>query len=133
MAGRANKHFTKELAAKALARNNAVVTIPAGYSVIEDEAFSHCDTIRELRIGPDVRAIGNYAFQACENLEIVEIGGILKYIGDHAFHACKALKAIDFLGEVEHVGNFAFCQCNSIKERGNTFIFRKGRCWDIPF
>lgn len=61
---------------------------------VEEDAFSYCDKIRKVILGPNVKCIGEGAFQHCEELAEVVIGENVERIEDMAFSNCDSLKKI---------------------------------------
>ena len=73
--------------------------IPAtalGYDVtaIGNEAFSDCDGITSIEIGPKVQSIGWSAFSDCTGLTSVTIPNSVTYVGGMAFYGCSSLNSI---------------------------------------
>lgn len=66
---------------------------------VEEQAFSYCQTIGKVIIGPKAESIGEYAFDHCENLTEVIIGENVTVIDECAFNECKSLEKI-FIGSV---------------------------------
>lgn len=73
------------------------LTIPETVHTIQPQAFANCLSLRQVKLHPGIRFIGDRAFAFCNNLEIMDFGagesapGIvrfppgLRYIGIHAF------------------------------------------------
>ncbi len=73
------------------AKAGAVYTVPAGVTVIGDDAFRHCSNLTEVNISSGVQKIGRDAFDACENLASVTIPAGVTEIGASAFAICQNL------------------------------------------
>lgn len=63
------------LAPAALAAGGNVVTIPAGVTLIESEAFADCQNMTAVRIPAGVKRIGPMAFAGCDALKEVFFEG----------------------------------------------------------
>lgn len=62
--------------------------IPDGVTVIEDYAFTGCETLQSVTISDSVETIGEYAFYNV-NINRVTIGSGVKEILDQAFYGCN--------------------------------------------
>eukprot|EP00984_Skeletonema_dohrnii_P025059 scaffold14195_cov155-Skeletonema_dohrnii-CCMP3373.AAC.6 len=80
--------------------------------IIEEEAFSHCESLRRV-IMPGVKNIEDRAFYCCEALAIVECDK-LEIIGVSAFSGCK-LRSIN-LPSAQIVKLFAFVCCEELAD-----------------
>ena len=67
-----------------------------GYDVtaIGNDAFSNCDGITSIEIGPKVQSIGMSAFEGCTGLTSVTIPNSVTYVGGMAFSNCSSLNSI---------------------------------------
>ncbi|MBQ3731382.1 MAG: leucine-rich repeat protein [Muribaculaceae bacterium] len=67
-----------------------------GYDVTEigNDAFSNCDGITSIDIGPKVQSIGTWAFYGCTGLTSVTIPNSVTYVGGMAFFNCSSLESI---------------------------------------
>ena len=67
-----------------------------GYDVTEigNDAFSDCDGITSIEIGPKVRSINMDAFSGCTGLTSVTIPNSVTYVGGMAFYGCSSLNSI---------------------------------------
>ena len=67
-----------------------------GYNVtaIGNDAFSNCDGITSIDIGPKVQSIGTWAFYGCTGLTSVTIPNSVTYVGGMAFFNCSSLESI---------------------------------------
>lgn len=96
------------LAIPSIAENDGIT-----YSVtsIGEQAFTHCDRLRSLTFGANVKSIGNFAFYHCTSLTNITLGDSIKTIGNYAFKCCQALADISFGNNITSIGNYAFQQC----------------------
>ena len=75
---------------------------------IPNYAFSRIDTLKNIKIGDNIRTIGNYAAYYCGNLQSVAFGENLESIGEYAFRYATNLRTITMGAKVETIGNYAF-------------------------
>ena len=59
-------------------KNLVSVEIPEGVETIGYEAFSRCDSLKSITMGPDVKALEDYAFYYCKNLETLTLSPVLE-------------------------------------------------------
>lgn len=89
----------------------AVVSIGAG-------AFLSNTDVTSLRLGKNIKDIGERAFYGCRNLDAVSLCDGLKAINDEAFRQCSKLGSTDgtviIPGTTFYLGFEAFRMCNSL-------------------
>lgn len=83
----------------------ADIYIPTTYqgkpvTVIAEEAFSNCKTIKSVFIGGNVARINDSAFYNCTNLTNITFGASVKIIGEDAFTNCEKLQNVYYTGDV---------------------------------
>ena len=61
---------------------------------ISPKAFGGNPNLREVRIGNNVREIGEWAFFGCKNLTSIVLPASVKRIGNYAFRGCTSLTSI---------------------------------------
>lgn len=94
----------------------SVLVIPAGVTVIGEEAFLEAEAIEEVILPEGVRAIGLAAFMSCTHLQTAALPETLKEIGMGAFCQCSALSRLDLPQSVEKIGMGAFGACTGLEE-----------------
>lgn len=86
-----------------------------GLAVTEilDGAFEDAPFLYEVRIGGNVKHIGNRAFADCERLALVELPEKLEDIGEEAFSRCFALNVngLTQAKKLKQIGARAFTHC----------------------
>ncbi|MGN0819410.1 MAG: leucine-rich repeat domain-containing protein [Christensenellaceae bacterium] len=81
---------------------------------IPQQGFEHCDTLKSVTIGKNVKAIGQRAFNYCTAInEINLIGGTT--IGQYAFANTKIAR-ITIPENITAVANYAFYQCTLLTD-----------------
>lgn len=113
------------------------VRLPAGLTVIPDEAFDRCsslrtvnfpDTLKEIRsdafcgtdltefIAPDsLTNVWSYAFKDCAALSAVELKNV-RSVGDGAFGNCTALRSIRLSDKMTELSDHIFDGCSSLTD-----------------
>lgn len=76
----------------------------------------YCVNLKDLRLSPNLKLIGESCFGGCRSLDIINLPNALEVIGDFAFSDCCDLKTIVFPESLKKIGNFAFDNCCEIKE-----------------
>ncbi len=84
-------------------------------TVIGEDAFFGCDSLRSISIPNSVTSIESAAFADCSNLKSVSIPESVTKIGDAAFEYCSSLKSIDIPESVTDIGSWAFRCCESLE------------------
>lgn len=72
----------------------AKLTIPSSVTEIGNNAFAHCEQLKELVLPDSVSVIGSEAFQGCTALSSVMLPNKLIRLGYRAFAECSALKYV---------------------------------------
>ncbi len=89
-------------------------TIPNTVKLINNYAFSGCNSLKELEIPGNVETVGHNSFEACENLSNISFCYGLKVIEDAAFDQCNSITNIRLNDSVSYIGSFAF-RCANLK------------------
>lgn len=76
---------------RALVTARLTVTLPAGLTAIEAEAFMGDESIAVVNVGDEVLSIGSAAFKNCVNLEEIRIPATVTDIALDAFDGCGKL------------------------------------------
>lgn len=81
-------------------------------------AFVCCESLREVRVNPDVTEFRPYVFAQCKALTTIgEFSDRITSIGDFAFFQCDSLESIDLSAtQVEEIAAYAFYSCGAANE-----------------
>jgi len=90
------------------------VTIPAGITQIEKEAFSNCRALTSVILPESITEIGSYGFNNCTKLAAVNFHSALTEIGYCAFERCFKLTSVMIPEGVTTIGASAFKSCSSL-------------------
>lgn len=101
-----------EKGAFSFCRNLGKVEI-SGVSVLEDEVFAGCSSLREVKLSDEVSEIGRRCFDECTSLDSFDLEKI-RIIGERAFERCDSLKEIT-LNNTD-VGYHAFADCSNLRK-----------------
>lgn len=83
--------------------------------LIDDNAFSGCESLTEIAIPESVRRIGSSCFHTCSNLKSVTfLNSKLENIGNYAFSYCSSLAEITVPSSIKSIGEFCFESCSSL-------------------
>ena len=69
-------------------------TVPAGVTVLRENAFSDCYELSSVTLPDSLVSIESWAFSYCGNLRSVNIPQSVSYIGWYAFDGCEQLKSV---------------------------------------
>jgi len=83
---------------------------------IEENAFSNCRRLTDVKLPSSVKVIGDYAFYDCSRLEAVKMPTALEKIGQGAFYNCSRLISIMLHQSVMEIGCDAFAGCEYLLE-----------------
>lgn len=83
-------------------------------TVIDDFAFSFCDSIITVSIPNTVKRINVNAFKNCYNLVSVDFSQYLDVISHYAFYHCHNLSSITLPTTLDTIGRYAFSHCYEI-------------------
>ena len=88
-----------------------------GVKIIEDCAFSHCNSIKSIVIPRSVACFCSHAFSYCEGLESITIpsGASSKYIYSYAFSNCSNLTSVTIESQAITIYSGAFDNCSSLE------------------
>ena len=80
---------------------------------IGDDAFSSCNSIKEVVITDKTETIGDYAFRYCKGLTKVDHNAKKTSIG--LFARCSALSEVSLGSNVTAIGEYTFSGCNVLE------------------
>lgn len=66
---------------------------------VDKDAFSNYSCIAKVKIGDNVKKIGDRAFYGCKKMSSLSIGKSVKTIGKSAFESCNKLKTITIISK----------------------------------
>ena len=90
------------------------LTIPSGFTSINNYTFEGCSGLTSLTIPSGVTSIGNYAFEGCSGLTSLTIPSGVTSIGTYAFTGCSGLTSLTIPSGVTSIGYYAFEGCSGL-------------------
>ena len=84
------------------------VKIPDSVTLIADNAFYCCSSLKEVSFGKELKEIGNQAFFGCISLTEIKLPENLTSIGSEAFACCSYLKKVFIPKSLEVIKDDAF-------------------------
>ncbi len=91
------------------------ITIPDTVTTIYHGAFRGCTYIREMKLPPHLKYIGNYAFAFLTDLEYIDIPESVVSLGMGAFRNCVGIKSVTIPNETLRIGNDCFYGCKYLE------------------
>ena len=89
--------------------------IPAGVSVIPENAFLNCSDLAKVTFEGTITEIGDSAFEYCRMLSEISLPEGLETIGYSAFGECEALAEITLPESLTELGAYAFRDCEALE------------------
>lgn len=121
-----------ETASNKLIYGSPSTIIPPDIEVIGDEAFSFCESIKEIVIPSNVKVIGRCAFAGCKNLKSISIPDSVSEIRDEAFLGCKNIHSVIIPKNVRSIGHDVFGSCHYLSsisvDENNTYFDSRDCC-----
>ena len=97
--------------------DNGHAEIPAGTTLIKEEAFINCSKLASVTIPDTVREIRGLAFGGCSNLASLDLPSSVRDIGPSAFNGCKSLASVVISSDVGIlIEERAFARCISLTD-----------------
>lgn len=90
------------------------IIIPDTVETIGEDTFRF-SSLSEIKLGCNVREIGNHVFYECKNLKKVVLSEKLERISDNAFVNCVSLEELIIPTSVVEIGKEAFFSCSRLK------------------
>ena len=109
-----NQEFTvTSIGANAFSNCNSLkeINIPSSVTSIGESAFYGCTNLTNVNIPEGITSIEDYTFSRCESLREITIPSSVTSIGVNAFSSCNALREITIPEGVTSIGNYAFMNC----------------------
>lgn len=84
----------------------------SGVTVIGDEVFAGCCSLREVLLSEEITGLGRRCFDECTSLRHFDFGNI-RNVGERAFERCESLEEITL--SRASAGYHAFADCTGVK------------------
>ena len=91
------------------------VRISPQITVISDYAFFRCSKLESVTIPEGVTELRSYVFYECSALHSISLPSSLKIIGNAPFFNCRTLSAVTIPDNVTSIGNLAFYGCSALE------------------
>lgn len=92
------------------------LVIPQEITVVPEDAFTNCSSLKTVTIHDGVVEIGENAFAGCVNLESVYLPKDIDTITWSTFSGCTSLRQVDIPSNVTRIGPYAFRNCTSLTD-----------------
>ncbi len=95
-------------------RNITSVKIGDNVKVIGNDAFSECNSLEKVELSNNIRIISTNSFSCCDKLKDFSLPKKLQMIGHDAFMFCD-INEVDIPKSVEYIGCGALSECDNLK------------------
>lgn len=92
------------------------LTIPDSVTIIGDNAFESCKSLKNVKFSKNLKIIGYAAFRHCSSLQYLNIPDSVMYIEEVAFSNCTDLKSIKLGANIEKLDINIFYNCPNLKD-----------------
>ena len=89
--------------------------IPDSMELIGDEVFCDCHNLESVKMGKNVKYIGESAFEDCSSLKNIEIPAGVTVINERTFYNCYALSSVSLGNNITSIGERAFYDCKNLE------------------
>jgi len=90
------------------------VAVDSTITMIEENAFINCTSLRIVVIQSNVTKICDGAFDSCTSLTLITLPSTIITLGDHVFNNCTSLTSITIPPNLRTLGRCAFQGCCSL-------------------
>lgn len=90
--------------------------LPDSLETLGSNAFANCTSIKEAKIGPNLKTITKYAFKQ-SGVEKVDIPVTVEAVGDNAYEGCQSLKEVTTAESEDElaIGKSSFLNCDELE------------------
>ena len=96
--------------------NEEHVVVPDGVTIITENAFHDCKSIKSITLPESVTTIKPLAFYNCVNLKNIKIPANVSTINYSTFGNCISLEEIELPDNLNLLSLYAFKGCNNLKK-----------------
>lgn len=96
--------------------NISHVNISESITIISDNSFINCNSLKQVKLPFSLTSIENGAFKGCASLEEIIIPNNVTSIKSYAFSECSSLKKIMIPSSVTSIEEHAFSMCSSLND-----------------
>ena len=89
--------------------------IPEGITIIGDDSFRYCNSLKEIKFPKSLTSIGEESFCDCSSLEEVDLlhTNVLE-LGKFAFDGCTSLREMKVPDSLQDLGTDVFWKCSKL-------------------
>ena len=91
--------------------NLKLVFIDDSVEILEDTCFGNCILLKNIKISPSVKEIGNGSFINCSNLSKIYLPDSVTELGFGAFQNCCKLKNVRISKSIDIINEYLFYNC----------------------
>ena len=82
---------------------------------IDNELFSGCIGLTEVKLSPNLAKLGSFTFSGCTSLTEIDIPDSVTELGEGAFKSCTSLKNVSIPDSVSVVRDGVFIYCHALE------------------
>lgn len=110
------------------ADGKGVIRFEKPLTIVGQEAFSECVTLKSITLPNSVKQLDGWAFFGCLKMVNITLSNHLTSIGDAAFSGCSALATITIPDSVVSLGETPFFGCSGLTAFYGKFASEDNRC-----
>ena len=96
--------------------NFEAIFIEEGIRAMEDNAFSHSTTLKEIHLPGSIETYGSYTFAGCTNLTTAVLAPNTTKLGMNQFYECSSLTTINLPDGIQDLPLGLFFGCTALTE-----------------
>lgn len=90
--------------------------IGTNVKVIDKYMFSYCKALEEVTLPDNITSVNLWGFRGCSSLKSVRLSEKLSQVGDYGFSECTSLDNVTFPASMTSVASNSFSDCTALRK-----------------